>query len=66
MVDLTFSFSNIHGFTNDNNNPYKSIVTNAMRMDQNYSSKCSHNISLEEEPNTNTKPNVDTIKFLNF
>jgi hypothetical protein len=41
-------------------------VTNAMRMDQNYSSKCSHNIPLEEEPNTNTKPNVDTIKFLNF
>ena len=66
MVDLTFSFINIHGFTDDNNNSYKSIVMNAMRMNQNYSSKCSHNILLDEESNANAKPNVDTIRFLNF
>ena len=66
MVDLTSSSSNIHEFVDDNNNPYRSMVTNAMRMNQNYSSKCSYNIPLDEEPNTNAKSNVDKTSFLNF
>ena len=66
MVDLTSSSSNIHEFVDDNNNPYRSMVTNAMRMNQNYSSECSYNIPLDEEPNANAKLNVDRTSFLNF
>jgi hypothetical protein len=41
----------------DNINPCKSMVMDAMEINQDYSSKCSRNISLDEEPN------VDPSRF---
>jgi hypothetical protein len=49
MVDSTSSSNNIYKFADDNSNPYKSIVTDVMRMNQDYSSEGSHNISLDEK-----------------
>ena len=37
MVDSTSSSSNIHGFTDNNNNLYRSMVMNATRMNCDYS-----------------------------
>jgi hypothetical protein len=34
VVGSTFSASNMHGVANDNNNPYKNIVMDAMRINQ--------------------------------
>jgi hypothetical protein len=34
MVGSTFSSSNVHGVVDDNNNPYKNIVIDAIRMNQ--------------------------------
>ena len=46
MVDSTSSSNNISKFGDDNNNFYRSMVTDAMRMNQDYSSEGSHNISI--------------------
>jgi V8-like Glu-specific endopeptidase len=54
MVGLTSSASNVHRVTNDNNNPYKNMVMDAMRMNQGNASQC---LLVEEEPNT------DVTKF---
>jgi hypothetical protein len=42
----------IHGFANDSNS-YRSMMMNAMRMNQDYSSEVLCNIPLNEEPNIN-------------
>jgi len=34
MVGSTSSASNVHGVANDNNNPYRNMVMDAMRMNQ--------------------------------
>jgi hypothetical protein len=44
----------VHRVTNDNNNPYKNMVMDAMRMNQGNASQC---LLVEEEPNT------DVTKF---
>ena len=58
MVGSTSSASNVHGVTNDNNNPYKNMVMDAMRMNQGNASQCP---LVEEEPNTDV-----TKFFLSF
>jgi len=40
MVGSTFSASNMHEVVNDNNNPYKNIVMDAMKMNQGNVSQC--------------------------
>jgi hypothetical protein len=44
----------VHGVINDNSNPYRNMVIDAMRMNQGYIGNCS---IIDEEPN------VDMIKF---
>lgn len=44
MVGSTSYSSNIHGFADDNNNPYKSMVIDTIRMNHGYSSEESCNI----------------------
>jgi len=58
MVGSTSSASNVHGVTNDNNNPYRNMVMDAMRMNQGNASQCP---LVEEEPNTDV-----TKFFLSF
>ena len=60
MVGLTSNYSNIHGFMNDNINSYTSIVMDAMKMNQDYSTKGSCNTPLKEESI------IDTTRSLNF
>jgi hypothetical protein len=51
MVNSNSSSSKIHEFVDDNNNPYRSVVIDAMRMNQDYSGEDSFNILLYKEPN---------------
>jgi hypothetical protein len=46
MVDLTPSSTSIHGFTDNNNNPYRSMVVDVMRINHSYSGEGSCNIPL--------------------
>ena len=54
VVGLTFSTSNVHGVTKDNNNPYKNMVMDAMRMNQGNGS---------QSPIIKEKPNTDATRF---
>jgi hypothetical protein len=36
MVGSTFSSRNVHGVVDDNSNPYKNMVMDAMRMNKGY------------------------------
>jgi len=65
MVDLTSSSSNIHEFAYDNSNPYRSLVMDAMRMNQNYSCEGSRNIPLDEELNVDTTMFFELLKDFN-
>jgi len=49
MVGSTSSFSNMHGFIYNNNDHYRSMVMDAMRINQDYASKC---LIIDEELNT--------------
>jgi hypothetical protein len=57
MVESTSSFSNVHGVVDDNSNPYRNIVMDAMRIDQDYADQ--HLIAYEE-------PNTDATRFFYF
>jgi hypothetical protein len=48
MVGSTSNASNVHGVVNDNNNPYRNMIMDAMRMNQGNVSQCP---IIEEEPN---------------
>jgi len=59
MVRSTSRSSNVHGVIEDNNNPYRNMVMDAMRMNQSYASKYS---IVDEEPNTNAARFFDLLK----
>ena len=48
VVGSTSSASNVHEVANDNTNPYRNMVMDAMRMNQGNISQCP---IIEEEPN---------------
>ena len=54
MVELTSSASKVYGVVNNNDNPYKNMVMDAMRVNQ---GNVSHYPNIEEEPN------ADAIRF---
>jgi len=54
MVRSTSSSSKMHGVVDDNSNPYRNMIMDAMRMNQGYTSQCS---IVDEEPN------ADAIRF---
>jgi hypothetical protein len=64
MVGSTSSSRNIYGFVNDNNNSYRSMVMDAMRMNRDYPGEGSCNIPLDEEPNINAAKFFDFLKDL--
>jgi len=57
MVGSTSSASNMHRVINDNNNSYRTMVIDAMKMNQGHISQC---------PIIDEEPNADTAKFLIF
>jgi hypothetical protein len=59
MIGLTSSASNVHGVVNDNSNPYRKIVMDAMRMNQGNVTQCP---IIEEEPNADSARFFDILK----
>jgi hypothetical protein len=51
MFGSTSSFSNVYGVVDYNSNRCKSMVIDAMRMNQGYTGKC---LIVDEEPNADT------------
>jgi hypothetical protein len=62
MIGSTFSSSNVHGVVDDNNNPYRSMVIDAMRMNEGYANECS---IVDDEINTNAPNFFDLLKESN-
>jgi hypothetical protein len=54
MVGSTSSSSNVHEVVDDNNNPYKNMVMDAMRINQDYADQC---------PIIDEEFNVDATRF---
>jgi hypothetical protein len=48
IAGSTSNSSNMYGVVDDNSNPYRNMVMDAMRMNQGYASKC---LVIDEEPN---------------
>jgi hypothetical protein len=60
VVGSTSSDGNVHGVANDNNsNPYRNMVMDAMRMNQGNVNQCP---IIEEEPNANAARFFDLLK----
>jgi hypothetical protein len=57
VIGSTSSASNAHGVANDNSNPYRNMVTDAMRMNQGNVSQC---------PIAKEEPNADAARFFNL
>ena len=55
VVGSTSSASNVYGVVNDNSNPYRNMVMDAMRMNQGNVSQC---------PIVKEKPNADAARFI--
>jgi len=62
MAKPTSNPSNVHGFVDDNNNSYRNMIMDAMRMSQGYAGECS---IVDEEPNANTTRFLDLLKDFN-
>ena len=58
----TSSASNVYEVVNDNSNPYRNMVIDAMRMNQSNVSQCS---IVEEEPNVDVAKFFDLLKDYN-
>ena len=59
MVGSTSSASNMHIAGNDNTNPYRNMVMDAMRMNQSNVSQCP---IVEKEPNADATRFFDLLK----
>jgi hypothetical protein len=59
VVGSTFSGSNVHEVVNDNNNPYRNMVMDAIRMNEGNVSECP---IIEEEPNAYATRFFDLLK----
>jgi len=59
VIGSTSSASNVHGVVNDNSNPYRNIVMDAMRMNQGNVSQCS---IIEEKLNADATRFFDLLK----
>jgi hypothetical protein len=59
VVRSTFSSNNVHGGVDGNNNPYRNMIIDAMRMNRYYADQC---LIVDEEPNVN----ATSFFFLNL
>jgi len=62
VVGSTSSASNVHEVVNDNSNPYRNMVMDAMRMNEGNVSQCQ---IIEEEPNADAARFFDLLKDSN-
>jgi hypothetical protein len=61
IVGSTSSASDVHGVVDDNNNPYRTIVMEAIRINQSHVNQC---LIVDKEPNTNMARFFDLLKDL--
>jgi len=59
IVGSTSSVSDVHGVVDDNNNPYRTMVMEAIRMNQSHASQCP---IVDKEPNANMTSFFDLLK----
>ena len=59
MIESTFSASNKYGVVDDNSNPYKDMIMNVMKINQDYVGQYS---IIYEEPNENATKFFDFLK----
>jgi hypothetical protein len=59
IIGSTSSSSNVYEVVDNNNNPYKNMVMNAMRMNQGYVSQC---LIIDEELNVDVTKVFDILK----
>jgi hypothetical protein len=62
MVESTSSSSNVHGVVDGNINPYKNMVMDAMRMNQD---RVGQHTFIDEEPHADTTMFFDLLKDSN-
>jgi hypothetical protein len=62
MVGSTYISSNVFGVVDDNSNPYRNIIMDAMRINKGYAGECS---IIDEEPNDNAIEVFDLLKDSN-
>ena len=62
MVESTSSSSNVHEVVDDNSNPYRNMVMDAMRMNQGYIGQCS---IIDKETNVDMTRFFDILKDFN-
>jgi len=59
IVRSTSSVSDVHGVVDDNNNPYRTMVMEAIRMNQSHASQCP---IVDKELNANMTSFFDLLK----
>ena len=59
MVRSTSSASNVHGVVDNNNNPYRNMVMEVMRINQGHANQCP---TIDEEPNADASRFFDLLK----
>ena len=59
LIGSTFSYNNVHEVLDNNNNPYRRMVMDIIRMNQGYASEC----SIVDEPNINTTRFFKLLKY---
>jgi len=59
MIGLTFSSNNVYGVVNDNSNPCRNMVMEAMRMNHGH---VDQRLIVDEEPNADTTRFFDLLK----
>jgi hypothetical protein len=57
IVESTFNSSNVYEVVDDNSNPYRNMIIDAMRMNQGYVDQC---------PVIDEEPNVDATRFFDL
>jgi hypothetical protein len=59
IVGSTSSASDVHGVVDDNSNPYRTIVMEAIRMNQSHANQC---LIVDKEPNVDMARFFDLLK----
>jgi hypothetical protein len=62
MIKSISSASNMHGVVDDNSNPYRNMIMDAMKMNQSHADQCA---IIDEEPNANVAMFFDILKDSN-
>jgi hypothetical protein len=57
IVESTFNSSNVYEVVDDNSNPYRNMIIDAMRMNQGY---------VDQYPVIDEEPNVDATRFFDL